>query len=160
MILIFFFTSHYSVSVAGRSVLILNCLNISFRRWLAGDSLLLPVLFNWVTTTCLLEGYNYSIHKNKVDLFLDKEMNRKQEEQFKTILHHIPTNVMVICDSKIVLKNRHCENLIKFVFDELGPKTEDSQDPNFDSSQFFFHQQILRVVNKTEKVAATTRSSN
>jgi hypothetical protein len=80
MILIFFFTSHYFISLAGRSVLILSCLNISFRRWLAGDSFLLPVLFNWVTTTCLLEGYSYSIQKFKVDLFIDKEMIRKQEE--------------------------------------------------------------------------------
>ena len=48
-----------------------------------------------------------------VELFLEKEMVKKQEEQFKTILHNIPTKVMVISDSKIVLKNRHSENLIK-----------------------------------------------
>ena len=58
-----------------------------------------------------------------VELFLEKEMVKKQEEQFKTILHNIPTNVMVISDSKIVLKNRHSENLIKNVCDALGPKT-------------------------------------
>jgi hypothetical protein len=28
---------------------------------------------------------------------------------------------MVIHDSKIVLKNRHCENLMKFVCDILSP---------------------------------------
>jgi hypothetical protein len=48
-------------------------------------------------------------------------MIRKQEEQFKTILHHIPTNVMVIFDSKIVFKNLHCENMIKCVCEELSP---------------------------------------
>ena len=72
MILVFFFTSHYSISTAGRAIISINCLNMSFRRWLAGDSQLLPVLFNWITTTSLLEGYNYTVHRNKVDLFLDK----------------------------------------------------------------------------------------
>jgi hypothetical protein len=60
-------------------------------------------------------------------------MIRKQEEQFKTILHHIPTNVMVICDSKIVLKNLQCENLINCICEELSHKiTETSQEPNLD----------------------------
>ena len=82
-------------------------------------------------TTSLVEGFNYTVQRNKVDLFLDKEMIRKQEEQFKTILHHIPTNVMVIFDSKIVLKNLQCENLINCVCDELSHKiTETSQEPN------------------------------
>ena len=77
MILVFFFSSHFSVSLAARCVISFNCLNMSFRRWLSGDSLLLPVLFNWLTTTCLLEGYNYSVNEKKVNLFLDKEMIRK-----------------------------------------------------------------------------------
>ena len=115
LILVFFFTSHYSISVAGRSIISLNCLNLSLRRWLSGTSDLLPVLFNWITTTSLVEAINYTVQRNKIDLFLDKEMIRKQEEQFKTILHHIPTNVMVIFDSKIVFKNLHCENMIKCV---------------------------------------------
>jgi len=79
LILLFFFTSHYSISTAGRALIHFNCLNISFRRWLAGDSQLLPVLFNWVTTVSLLEIINYTVMKNKLDLFLDKCVISKQE---------------------------------------------------------------------------------
>jgi len=62
--------------------------------------------------TVLFEGYNYVLNKNKLELFLEKETIRKQEDQFKTILRNIPTNVMVVCDKKIVLTNLHCENFI------------------------------------------------
>jgi predicted Kef-type K+ transport protein len=72
MILVFFFTSHYSISAAGRAIISINCLNISFRRWLCGDSELPPLLFNWIMINSLLEGYNYTVQRNKVDLFLDK----------------------------------------------------------------------------------------
>ena len=121
LLLVVFFTSHYSISMAGRAIFNLNTLNMSLRRWLSEESQLLPVLLNWIMTTSLVEGFNYTVQRNKVDLFLDKEMIRKQEEQFKTILHHIPTNVMVIFDSKIVFKNLHCENMIKCVCEELSP---------------------------------------
>ena len=60
MILVFFFTSHYSISMAGRSILSLNNLNMSLRRWLSDTSELLPVLLNWIMTTSLIEGYNYT----------------------------------------------------------------------------------------------------
>ena len=72
MILVFFFTSHYSISTARRAIISINCLNISFRRWLSGDSELPPLVFNWIMITSLLEGYNYTVQRNKVDLFLDK----------------------------------------------------------------------------------------
>jgi hypothetical protein len=72
MILVFFFTSHYSFSTAGRAIIYMNCLNMAFRRWLSGDSQLLSGLFNWITSIGLLEGYNYTVQRNKVDLFLDK----------------------------------------------------------------------------------------
>jgi hypothetical protein len=38
MILVFFFTSHYSISMAGRAIISVNNLNISLRRWLSGYS--------------------------------------------------------------------------------------------------------------------------
>ena len=72
MILVFFFTSHYSISMAGRAIISVNNLNISLRRWLSGYSELPPVLFNWIMITSLLEGYNYTVKRNNVDLFLDK----------------------------------------------------------------------------------------
>jgi hypothetical protein len=118
--LVCFFTSHYTISFAARSLLTVNCLNMSFRRWLAKDSTLLPVLFNFFTTTMLIEGFSYTQNKQKVELFLEKENVKKQEEQMKTILHNIPTNVMLINESKLVLKNRHCENLINSVCKSLG----------------------------------------
>ena len=108
-----------------------------------------------MTTSSLLEGYIYTVNKNKVDLFLDKERIRKQEEQFKTILHNIPTNVMVIHDSKIVLKNRHCENLLNFVCDILNPKGKEANDPSFDNNQFFLLQQIFNGLLKEPKTTST-----
>ena len=123
MILLFFFSSHYAISVAGRLILTVCCLNMTFRRWLSGDSTLPPMLFNWFTTISLLECFSYKQNERMVQLFLEKEMVKKQEEQFKTILHNIPTNVIVVCDLKIVFKNRHSENLIKKVCDALGPET-------------------------------------
>ena len=62
MILLFFFTSHYSISTAGRAIISLTCLNMAFRRWLSKESPLLPPLFNWITTVSLLEGYSYTFH--------------------------------------------------------------------------------------------------
>ena len=59
MILLFFFSSHYAISVAGRSILSVNCLNMSFRRWIAGDSTLLPPLFNFITTTSIIEFFAF-----------------------------------------------------------------------------------------------------
>ena len=58
-ILLFFFNSHYAISVAGRSILSVNCLNMSFRRWIAGDSTLLPPLFNFITTTSIIEFFAF-----------------------------------------------------------------------------------------------------
>lgn len=81
MSLIFFFSSHYMIALAGRSILTVNNLNMSFRRWLSGDSTLLPVLFNFCTTTMLLEGFAYVSNRQKVELFLEKEKIKKQEEQ-------------------------------------------------------------------------------
>jgi hypothetical protein len=123
MILLFFFSSHYAISVAGRLILTVCCLNMTFRRWLSGDSTLPPMLFNWFTTISLLECFSYKQNERMVQLFLEKEMVKKQEEQFKTILHNIPTNVIVVCDLKIVFKNRNSENLIKNVCDVIGPET-------------------------------------
>ena len=59
---------------------------------------------------------------------------------------------MVISDSKIVLKNRHCENLINNVCSVLNLKNEDSIDPNIDLNQVFIHQQIFTVVTKDKTV--------
>ena len=79
--LICFFSSHYTIALASRSILTMNNLNMSFRRWLAGDSTLLPVLFNFFTTMILFEGHAYNLNKQKVELFLEKEKAKKQEEQ-------------------------------------------------------------------------------
>jgi predicted Kef-type K+ transport protein len=79
--LICFFSSNYIIALAWRSVLTMNNLNMSFRRWLAGDSTLLPVLFNFFTTMILLEGHAYNLNKQKVELFLEKEKIKMQEEQ-------------------------------------------------------------------------------
>jgi predicted Kef-type K+ transport protein len=37
LMLVFFFNSNFIISVAGRSLLTLSCLNMTFRRWLAKD---------------------------------------------------------------------------------------------------------------------------
>lgn len=115
----------------------MNNLNMSFRRWLSGDSALFPVLFNFFTVTILLEGHAYNLNKQKVELFLEKEKIKLQEEQTQKILHHIPTNVVVVSNSAIVFKNRHCENLIQHVCSVLSP--EDRYKPGFDCTQHFFN---------------------
>jgi hypothetical protein len=54
---------------------------MGLRRWQAGDATLLPVLFNFFSTTILLEGVAYNLNKQKVELFLEKEKIKMQEEQ-------------------------------------------------------------------------------
>jgi len=75
----FFCTSHYSISLAGRAIIVLNNLNISLRRYTAGDVTLLPVLFNFVITIVLIEGQSFYFNREKVKLFLEKEASRQRD---------------------------------------------------------------------------------
>lgn len=96
--LIYFFTSHYTISVCGRSLLTINSLNMSIRKWAAGDTPLWPPLFNFLILTLFFEVHCYNLHSEKVKLFLEKEAVREKERQTHTILHNIPTNVLVLRD--------------------------------------------------------------
>ena len=101
-----FFTSHYSISVAGRCLLILNELSLSFRQWKSGVLPLLPLVFIFVICTVFFEAHCYHVNVEKVKLFLEKESSKRQEKQTYAILHNIPTSVLVLNENKIVFKNR------------------------------------------------------
>ena len=135
-LLIYFFSSHYTISLAARAVLTANNFNMGFRRWLAREVLLMPMLFNLFTTTILYEAHAYNLNKQKVELFLEKEKIKRQEEQTQKILQQIPTNVMVISDSQVVFKNQFCENLIQAVCSTLAPA--ERAKPGFDCAHHFF----------------------
>lgn len=156
-LLIFFFSSHYTIALAARSVLTVNNLNMSFRRWLAGDSTLLPVLFNFFTCTILFEGHAYNLNKQKVELFLEKEKIKKQEEQTQKILQHIPTNVLMISGSKVVFKNKYCENLIQSVCNTLP--SQERENPEFESTSYFYNQEIFMPFSKEDKTSQLNRLS-
>jgi len=77
LITLFFFNSHYTISVASRSILTINCLNMVFRRWMARESTLLPMLFNFFSTTGVIEFFALKMNTQMVELFLEKEMVKK-----------------------------------------------------------------------------------
>jgi len=74
-----FCTSNYSVSVAGRSILVVNNLNLTIRRYTAGDATLLPVLFNFFITITLMEAMCIYINREKVKLFLENERSKQKD---------------------------------------------------------------------------------
>jgi hypothetical protein len=71
--LVFFSTSHYSISFCGRALLIANAFNLSLRKWASGDSQLVPPLFNFFMTAIFMEVHSYNLNLEKVKLFLEKE---------------------------------------------------------------------------------------
>jgi hypothetical protein len=75
--LIYFFTSQYTVSLAGRTLLYVNNLNMAFRRWTSGGAGLLPVLFNFFLTMTFYEVHCYLMNEEKVKLFLAKDFSEK-----------------------------------------------------------------------------------
>lgn len=77
--LIYFFTSHYMVSLAGRSLLTINLLNMSLRKWASGDTPLVPPLFNFFILILFFEVHSYNLNVEKVKLFLEKEASKQKE---------------------------------------------------------------------------------
>lgn len=67
------FTSHYSISVAGRSILFANSLETIFRRSVHHDYPLLPMVFNFLFVVGTVEFCTYTISYQRVILFLEKE---------------------------------------------------------------------------------------
>ena len=74
--LVFFSTSHYSISFLGRAFLIANSFNLSLRKWASGDSDLIPPLFNFFMVTLFMEVHSYVLNLEKVKLFLEKEASK------------------------------------------------------------------------------------
>ena len=77
----FFCTSHYSVSVAGRSIIVVNILNLVIRRYTSGEATLLPIMFNFLITIALTEGQCFYYNREKVKLFLENERSKQKDQQ-------------------------------------------------------------------------------
>jgi hypothetical protein len=60
--LVFFSTSHYSISFLGRAFLIANSFNLSLRKWASGDSDLITPLFNFFMVTLFMEVHSYVLN--------------------------------------------------------------------------------------------------
>jgi hypothetical protein len=142
--LLCFFTSQYTISLAGRSLMYVNNINMAFRRWSSDSAELLPVLFNVVLIATIFECHSYIMNEEKVKLFLAKDFSEKQEQQTRAILQNIPTNVMVVSDSKLKFKNKHADKLLDDFSKGINSARDDSLDPNFDHSDFMLKAQIFR----------------
>ena len=78
-VLICFFTSNHTLSLAGRAILTVNNLNMGFRRWRADGVPIVGVLMIFVVCCLFYEAHSYSLNQEKVQLYLEKELSRKQE---------------------------------------------------------------------------------
>ena len=65
-VLIYFYCSHYAISMAGRQLLTLNNCNMAVKRWSSGDIELMPVLFSLVLCQVFFEAHSYNMNKEKV----------------------------------------------------------------------------------------------
>jgi hypothetical protein len=82
----FFFTSHYALGTAMRSLMTVNNLNILLKRVVLKQVTLPPALFNWLLTHIIFELHSYYYNREKVKLFLEKERCRQQEKQTSEII--------------------------------------------------------------------------
>ena len=91
-----FCTSNYKLSVAGRSMLALNNLNLAIRTIFTGQNEALAALLTVVMAVTAVETNFYFYNLEKVKLFLTKEEIHRRERQTHEILQNMPTNVMVV----------------------------------------------------------------
>ena len=144
--LVYFFTSHYMISLAGRSLLTINLLNMSLRKWASGDTELVPPLYNFILLILFHEVHCYNLNVEKVKLFLEKEANKMKERQKHVILQNMPTNVLVLSDFKVVFKNNHADCLIQAIGKELRQDTVLTEESAYDETHAFLHSQIFKAI--------------
>jgi hypothetical protein len=142
--LLAFFTSQYTISLAGRSLMYVNNINMVFRRWSADQAAILPMVFNLFLVVTIFECHSYIMNEEKVKLFLAKDFSEKQEQQTRAILQNIPTNVMVVSESQLKFKNKHADKLLDDFSKGINNARDESLDQNFYHSDFMLKAQIFR----------------
>lgn len=100
LLLSVFFSPHYPVSVAGRSLMFLNNFNIGLRLFLSKKRSVTSLCYDFLLYIVLIESICYYINSEKVKLFLEMTKSSYQEKQTCEILQSIPSSVMVINDEK------------------------------------------------------------
>ena len=100
LLLSVFFSPHYPVSVAGRSLMFLNNFNIGLRLFLSKKRSVTSLCYDFLLYIVLIESICYYINAEKVKLFLEMTKSSYQEKQTCEILQSIPSSVMVINDEK------------------------------------------------------------
>jgi hypothetical protein len=135
--LVFFFSSHYAWSFGFRLLLIINNFNMVIRRWTARDAELLPILYNYILVYTFYEFHSYNLNVEKVKLFLEKEASKQKEQQKHTILHNMPTNVIVFHEKKAIFMNKQANELVLSIMKEVSYDRFDSEDASFDWTSCF-----------------------
>ena len=88
LILSMFFDGNYMVSLIARLLCYILVLWVVLRRKFAGDAVLGPLLFNYVTILGMTEFNAYNINRKTVGLFLEKESSKKNDKEKGDILQN------------------------------------------------------------------------